>query len=138
MPLQVAHALTESQIDQLCELYERQWWSGGRTRAEVDTMLAHCAIAALVDDADGTLVGFARAVTDGVFTALVLDVIVTESRRGEHLGQRVMEALHAHPSLQNVRHFELYCRADMDGFYARFGYTSALGDLQLMRYSRRS
>jgi GNAT superfamily N-acetyltransferase len=82
------------------------------------------------------LAAFARAVTDYAYKALVLDVIVAAPHRGSGLGARIMDALMQHPKLAEVRHFELYCAPDMVPFYQRWDYTSDLGDLQFMRYSR--
>lgn len=134
MPIRAVHFLSDDLIDQLVALYQREWWCQGRARDDVCTMLDRCDVVGLVDDSE--LVGFARAVSDRVYKALVLDVIVAPSRRGEGLGDRAVSELAAHPNLQAVRHFELYCRPDMGAFYERHGYQADLGDLQLMRYPR--
>jgi GNAT superfamily N-acetyltransferase len=90
-------------------------------------------VIALVDDERGRLAGFARVVTDFVYKALVLDVIVHREHRSSGLGARLMDEVVDHPRLRGVRHFELYCRPDLVPFYERWGFTNDLGELQFMR-----
>ena len=57
--------------------------------------------------------------TDYVYKALVLNVIVAEAYRGSGLGARLMDAVMGHPRLRDVRHFELYCLPELTPFYER-------------------
>jgi predicted GNAT family N-acyltransferase len=132
---ELVHALTSSQIDDLVALYQGEWWSVGRTRADVDTMLAHCIPFGLADDA-GRLVGFARAISDRVYKALVLDVIVATAWRGRGLGAQLIDAVVAHPALREVRHIELYCQPELGPFYERWSFSAEVGPVQLMRRAR--
>jgi len=129
--------LTDAQTDQLMELYRREWWTAERRREDVVRMLAGSKpVVAMVDAASQQLIAFARVLTDYVYKALILDVIVSEDRRGSGLGKDLMDAILAHPALAGVQHFELYCRAEMGPFYGLWGFSKDLGDLQLMRWSR--
>lgn len=82
---------------------------------------------------DGELLGFTRVLTDFTYKALLFDVIVAESARGRGLGDVLVTTVRRHPRLQQVKHFELYCLPDMQAFYQRHGFDSALGDIALMR-----
>lgn len=82
------------------------------------------------------LVAFARVLTDFVFKAVIFDVIVDEGYRSHGLGQLLMEQIVNHPSLQSVKHLELYCLADLMPFYERWGFSSNMGELRFMRLSR--
>jgi GNAT superfamily N-acetyltransferase len=135
--LRIVRALTEAQAAELHALFQGEWWTRGRALEDVRRMLAGSgALVALIEPASDRLAAFARALTDGVYKALILDVIVSPHHRGQGLGWRVMEVLHAHPALAGVRHFELYCLPAVAPFYAAWGYTSELGELRLMRRER--
>jgi len=122
---------------ELQALYRGEWWTNRRERSGTERMLAHTdEVIAIRDPAGGELIGFARVLTDRAYKALILDVIVKKSARGQGLGRRLVEAILAHPSLAAVRHFELYCLAEMAPFYRKWGFTSDLGDLRFMRLTR--
>lgn len=72
--------------------------------------------------ADGELVGSARALSDGVRMAWVLDVIVHPTRRGQGIGKALMKLLLDHPLLRTVERVRLGTR-DAAGLYAKFGFT---------------
>lgn len=134
MAIETGYVVLPAHVEQLCALFAGEWWSVGRARADVERMLRHCEVVTLSDG--DRLVGFARAVTDYAYKALVLDVIVAPSHRGTGLGRRLMDAIMQHPELSRVRHFELYCKPEMKAFYEDWGYTTDVGDIVLMRYSR--
>jgi GNAT superfamily N-acetyltransferase len=131
-PRQV-NTLSEAQIEDLHRLYQSEWWTKGRTLEDVRRMLDGTpVIVAFADPKTGSLQAFARAITDGTYKALILDVIVEESARKTGLGQALMDAIARHPALAQVQHFELYCRPDLVPFYTRFGFKEP-SDLRLMR-----
>lgn len=135
--------LSEAQVEQLVELYQGEWWTRGRTLADVHRMLAHTDIVVGFSESSvsgqpgcGRLAAFARVLTDGVYKALIFDFIVAAPHRGCGLGRALMEVLLAHPRLKDVRHLELYCLPELVPFYRRWGFTDELGTLRFMRASR--
>jgi hypothetical protein len=38
-----------------------------------------------------------------------------------------------HPSLQHVRHIELYCKPEVERFYESFGFSKDTGEIYFMR-----
>ncbi len=90
-----------------------------------------------VDQVSGQLVAFARVLTDGVFKAKIFDVIVAPDFRNRGLGTQLMNAIRENPQLRDVRNLELYCLPEMAPFYERWGFTSNLGDLVLLRSEHR-
>jgi len=134
MTVERVDGLTDDHVDDLLRLYRNEWWTAEREREDVVQMLdGSDEVVAFVDRDSGGLVAFARVLTDYAYKALVLDVIVAESHRGEGLGDRLLEALVDHPRLADVEHVELYCLGEMVAFYERWGFTDDLGDLRLMR-----
>ena len=77
------------------------------------------------------LVAFARVVTDRATYAYLTDVVVAERLRGQGLGRWMMDAVLAHPDLQDLRRFALLT-ADAVALYEEFGFTVGAGDLTYM------
>src|SRR6266540_1445571 len=92
----------------------------------------------LVDANTNQLVAFCRALSDGVFQATILDVIVHSSRRGEGLGERLMNEVLSVPEIARAANIELVCQPDLVPFYERWGFTDEVGGSRLMRRTRRS
>jgi GNAT superfamily N-acetyltransferase len=122
-PLQLVHTLNDSQINDLVDLYHRQWWSQGRTLEDVRTMLAHSSrIYALIESDTGRLVAFCRVLTDFVFRGLLNDVMVDESRQGQGIGRRLMEAVARDADLARVQSIGLWCKPHLVPLYEKFGF----------------
>jgi predicted N-acetyltransferase YhbS len=75
--------------------------------------------------AGGELVGFVRAITDGVYRATIFDVIVRPDWRSRGAGAELIRRAHEHPVLAGCRRIELICLEEMVPFYERFGYERA-------------
>ncbi len=130
----VLNTLSAAQAEQLHSLYQSEWWSVGRSLADVRTMLQHSDFVFAIAAPDTQeLLAFARVLTDRVFKALVLDVIVHPDHRSAGLGSFLMAHIMAHPILSRVRHIELYCRPERVPFYQRHGFASELGEIHLLR-----
>jgi GNAT superfamily N-acetyltransferase len=121
----VIEQLSEQHVAQLVQLYAGEWWTSDRTLEDVRLMLEHTPITlGLVDAAgDDELVGFVRVVTDRVYYATVLDVIVRPDRRGEGHGDTLLASVVDHPELRELRRgFQLKCRDEKIPFYERWGF----------------
>ena len=127
-------SLNEAQVLRLHELFVTTWWTNARELADVRRMLEHTDLQfGLAEEQSGELVAFARVLTDHVYKALVLDVVVDPERRGAGIGRRLMEEVLAHPVIAAVQHVELYCLPERYGFYGRLGFECELGELTFMR-----
>ncbi len=134
MTVERIEKLTEAQCDDLHRLYRNEWWTRNRDRSAIKAVLnGSDVVISFVDAGTRELVAFARAITDGVYKALILDVIVAPERRGSGLGDRLLAATIDHPALSDVEHLELYCREELAPFYERWGFAAAVDDLVLMR-----
>jgi ribosomal protein S18 acetylase RimI-like enzyme len=122
--------------DELVALFQSAWWTAARTPRAVERMLQGSeVVVGLVDTASDRLVAFARAISDGIFLAVVLDVIVAPAFRGTGLGARLMDELLTRPELADVDSVELVCQPELLGFYRRWGFTDSVGRSLLMRRS---
>ena len=70
---------------------------------------------------DDRQIGFARVVTDCATFAYVGDVFVLPSHRGRGVSKQLMEAIRAHPDLQNLRRWHLLTY-DAHALYEQFGF----------------
>ncbi|NOK15859.1 GNAT family N-acetyltransferase [Corallococcus carmarthensis] len=99
----------------------RSYWSTGISRTTVERALSNSLLFGLYG-AGGAQVGFARVVTDRATFAYLCDVFILESHQGQGLGRWLMQAVMAHPDLQDLRRFILATR-DAHSLYARYGFT---------------
>jgi N-acetylglutamate synthase-like GNAT family acetyltransferase len=81
------------------------------------------------------LVGFGRANSDGVFRAVLWDVVVAGSHQGQGLGRRLVRALLEAPALQGVERVYVMT-TQSSGFYTQLGFT-LMESQHLMVRSRR-
>jgi len=106
MPFEKIEKLTDRQINDLHRMYQKEWWTKRRGLEDVRRMLEHTDVTLGFCDAESKrLVAFARVLTDYVYKALVLDVIVDAGSRGQGLARALMDAVVGHPSLASVEHF---------------------------------
>lgn len=95
------------------------YWGRWRERADFDTQLA-TAWRVVGAYHDGALVGFARALSDGVGTGYLADVFVLPAHRGAGLAQAmVSELVDTEPGV-NFRW--MLHTADAHGLYAKLGF----------------
>nr|WP_283249433.1 GNAT family N-acetyltransferase [Bacillus sp. FJAT-49736] len=115
-------------------LFQLEWWTKGRKLEDIQSMIENSdVIVAYCDLETKELVAFARVLTDFVYKALILDVIVKESYRGKDLGRGLLDKIMEHPLLKDVKHFELYCKSEMLPYYRKWGFTEDIRDIFFMR-----
>ena len=125
--------LTEAQIEDLCRMYQQEWWSKGRQKVNVTKMLENSdVIIALSHPQSQEIVAFARVITDYVYRGFILDVIVQSAYRGQGLGKSLMEAIINHPQLKEVETLILLCQLEMVNFYQKWGFTTGKEDICVM------
>ena len=77
-------------------------------------------------------VGFARLITDKATFAYLADVFVLPEHRGKGLSKWLMNFIHHHPELQELRGWLLRTK-DAHGLYEQFGWNK-LNEEQVGRY----
>ncbi len=122
------------QLQQLQQLLdEHSFWASGRSQRELSRMLAGSQ--AVVSAWQGrALVGFGRATSDGVFRAVLWDVVVAAEHQGQGLGRRIVEALLEAPALQGVERTYLMT-TNSAGFYEQLGFTAVDNQRLMLRKS---
>lgn len=130
MALETDYTLTAEATDDLRTLYESHPAWGERSREEVRRLVENSdEVVGIRETETDSLVASARVLTDYLRQAMVYDVIVATSRRGEGIGRRVVDAVVTHPRLQEVG-ISLHCREDLVPFYERCGFELHDRDVQ--------
>ncbi|MBO1756561.1 GNAT family N-acetyltransferase [Allobranchiibius sp. CTAmp26] len=114
-------------------LLSQEWWTRDRRARDVEASLRASQLVFTAADGEGQVVGTARVLTDFVYLATVLDVISSQAHRGKGIGAALMQAITEHSRLQHVDSIELVCQPELQDFYARWGFNTAVGRSGLMR-----
>jgi GNAT superfamily N-acetyltransferase len=93
-------------------------------------------LSAASGEAPGRPVAFARAAGDGVFNAVVWDVVVEPSSQGLGLGRAVMERLVQDLRADGVVNIVLYAEARVVGFYRLLDFAMDPDGIRGMAYYR--
>lgn len=134
LDFEVRDHLSPAHVGDLMRLYGDEWWTARRTRPDVERMLAASDLLfAVVEKGSGSLVAFARVLTDRTYLALVLDVIVAPEHRGAGLGRLLMESICSEQALRDVASIELVCQPEHVPLYEKWGFTANVGRSRLMR-----
>lgn len=137
MALRLVTRLTPDQVGDLMRLFKDTYWASERSRDDVERMLSSPSYQFGVVDGDtDRLMAFARALTDGVYRAVIFDVVVDPGRRREGLARMLFDAILTHPVLGEVEYLVLYCKEDVVGLYERFGFTEDCQGMRLMLRKR--
>jgi N-acetylglutamate synthase-like GNAT family acetyltransferase len=110
-------------------LDDNSFWACGRSQQELSLMLTGSQ-AVVSAWQDSRLVGFGRATSDGVFRAVLWDVVVAREHQGQGIGRRIVETLLQEPALRGVERTYLMT-TESAGFYEQLGFTG-VGNQRLM------
>lgn len=113
--------LLPGRLEQLRQLFhEHSFWARTRSHHQLTRML--CGSEAIVSAWQGTrLVGFGRATSDGVFRAVLWDVVVAGPQQGRGLGRRIVAELLRMQAVRSVERVYLMT-TNSAGFYRRLGF----------------
>jgi GNAT superfamily N-acetyltransferase len=117
-------------VDVVHGFLSSSYWATGVPREVVERSIAG-SLNLGVYAADGSMVAFARAVTDRATFAWIADVFVLESQRGKGLGRFVVSTLMAHPELDGLRRWML-STADAHELYRSYGFDEPADPSRIM------
>jgi GNAT superfamily N-acetyltransferase len=106
-------------IDAIADLLLRSYWANTRTREQLERALFNSFVFGLYDGL--CQIGLARIVSDFAIFAYLCDFIIHEDYRGLGLGKWMLETVHSHPDLLNMRRW-LLVTSDAHGLYKQFGW----------------
>jgi GNAT superfamily N-acetyltransferase len=137
--VEFAEELSEEQIAEIAELFESEYWTRDRTLEQVRRMVAASTINIAVVRSEGKdqrVVGYVRALSDGVFKAVVCDFVVAKTSRGAGLGKLLMSRLMSHRLMSEVKHVEVACLPEAVSTFKQWGFSESADGLVLLRYVR--
>jgi ribosomal protein S18 acetylase RimI-like enzyme len=101
-------------------LYQDAGWWDDRLEEDIEEMLSDKrSVGAWEDD---TLIGFARAVSDGKFRAYIEDVVIHSSYRKGGIGEKLVSKLIA--ELSHIDVISLFCEEHLIPFYEKNNFKS--------------
>ena len=110
------------------------FWAQGRSRkALVRMLLGSCSVVSAWQA--GRLVGIGRATSDGVFRAVLWDVVVAAEHQGQGLGRRLVESLLSYPAIGAAERVYLMT-TNSSGFYEKLGFQTQHGQNLLVLYRK--
>lgn len=135
MIYRVISNFSHDSVSLIKQLFSLAWWTKDRDLESINKMLQG-SVCVGARDSEGQLVGFARAITDGVFKAIIVDVIVDPEHRNRGVCRLLIEALLEHEALSRVSDFELYCQPELVSLYRKWGFQEAPNGVVFMRAGR--
>jgi len=120
------------ELQDVQRLLKQTGWASNRDISGIEKMLANSFLTIGIWD-DDRLIGFTRVLGDGIYRALIDDVVVDESYRGKGIGTEMMK--HLLSRLEQVEEVFLRTGKEMIPFYERLGFTLNRG--AMMDWERR-
>lgn len=113
--------LTAADQQQLQVLFQRgAFWAKDRSPEAMAVAIAHSHPVVTVWDGE-RLMGFARATSDGVYRAMIWDVVIDPDYQGSGLGRKLVQTVLSHPHVSQVERVYLMT-TNQQGFYQRIGF----------------
>lgn len=108
-------------VRQLRDLFDHHsFWATGRSDTRLVQMLKFSQAVVTAWDGD-TLVGFSRATSDGIYRAVLWDVVINTHYQRQGLGRRLVSRLLEAPQLKQVERIYLMT-TNSEKFYERLGF----------------
>lgn len=109
------------ELAQLQRLFDQTaFWAQSRNLEDLRVAIANSYPTVTAWD-DDTIIGFARATSDGVYRATIWDVVIQADYRGAGLGRKLVQTLLAHPHMSRVERVYL-TTTHQQKFYERIGF----------------
>jgi len=122
---------THPAAEELAELFAQTDWARHRD-ADAVKVMAGCTPVFVAVRHNGVLVGYGRALSDGVFRALLDDIVVDKGCRGRGIGNRIVASLLE--QLGGIDEVFLNTGPHLEQFYGRHGF-KAFGGLTMVAES---
>lgn len=119
--IQLCDRSEQIDLQQLQHLFQRTaFWASDRRLDDLAIALQHSnpVISAWDDD---RLIGFARAISDGIYRATIWDVVIHPDYQGAGLGRKLVETVLSHPHVNRVERVYLMT-THQQSFYEKIGF----------------
>lgn len=125
----------EKQIkaSEVMELYKDAVWWNERTEQDMEKMLSQASLAVGAWK-NNALIGFARAISDGIFRAYIEDVVIHSSYNRKGIGTQLIDKLLK--ELSDIDVISLFCEEDLITFYSKNEFKKSKSQFVLHKVKR--
>lgn len=96
------------------------FWAHDRLPEDLQTAIANSNPVITVWDGD-RMIGFARATSDGIYRAVIWDVVIHPDYQGAGLGRKLVQTVLSHPQISRVERVYLMT-THQQAFYEKIGF----------------
>ncbi len=114
-------------------LDEHAFWARNRNYANLRKLLAKSSVVITLWR-NKRMVGFGRATSDGIYRAVLWDIVVAEEEQGQGLGKKVVEAVLSAPEMHKVERIYLMT-TNRKEFYEQLGFKACKDQSLLIKTS---
>ena len=107
---------------ELKTLYSQTTWASERKNQDITKIIESLDVFVTIRK-NSELVGFGRAISDGIYRALIDDIIVDSSYQKRGLGKVIIENILK--QLDGIDEVFLNTKPDLEEFYKKFGFIKA-------------
>jgi N-acetylglutamate synthase-like GNAT family acetyltransferase len=104
---------------ELKKLFSQTTWASKRKDQDIRKMIENLNVFVTIRK-NSALIGFGRAITDGIYRALIDDIIVDNSYQKRGLGKVIVENLLK--QLVGIDEIFLNTKPELEEFYIKFGF----------------
>jgi GNAT superfamily N-acetyltransferase len=123
---QVVDGKTEP-VAELCRVMRAADWAADRTDADIARSFAGTTVLVSAWAGERCL-GVFRVISDGVFRAMIEDVVVDPDARGQGIGRAMVQHALAHPAVAEVEEWSLF--TEVPDFWLRMGFEPGGGAMK--------
>ena len=105
----------------ILDLYRAHNWTHARSPERLKVAIAASSFAVVAVTGDGTVIGFARAMSDEAFAVYIADILVAPEWQRRGIGRRITRTLLDRYPLDTFHHQVLIAEPGAEGFYRRLG-----------------
>ncbi|MEW7289251.1 GNAT family N-acetyltransferase [Aquimarina sp. 2304DJ70-9] len=109
---------------ELQRLFRQTSWANARSIEEIELLLQNTTTYVVIRDND-QLIGFGRAISDGVYRAMLDDIVVDEDYRKKGVGKFIVKKLL--DVLDGVEQVFLNTKPDLESYYEALGFSKTKG-----------
>ncbi len=111
-------------VQQLLKLLnENTSWASNRSQKDIKSMLEKSSVVVSAWNSN-QMVGFGRATTDGIFRAVLWDVVVDKQYQNKGIGKRIVQTILDNPKVSKVEKIYIMT-TNCSTFYSNIGFKLA-------------
>jgi N-acetylglutamate synthase-like GNAT family acetyltransferase len=123
-------------INEYWELFESTGWysQNNLTKNNVEKALSKSSFTVTAYE-DNKVIGFARAISDGLFYATIYDVAVLPAYKNKGIGRKLVSNITKQCNDSGIITVNLFAAKGTDSFYSHLGFTARPKDMPGMIYN---